>query len=838
MKDVFQRTLTKSKQQYQAVNAKGEEWKAEDGYEWTTGDTWEITEETLPEEKLHLYQPAKFAVLYVYQLASIFVMDQLERCKCFLTESRDVFSSAFILSNDMGSGKTATMLGLIAYRPVPTSGPFYPINVNYYGNVNAKETGAGLPRGVLLRKPRKVLRPALIFTGYGVLNQWANEIKKFFPTARVFVVDGIAALKRFYALVHTSEINNVDIVLVKNKDVTGSWEWRHDEIEEDIIDKGARKIYNMVAVICRGMCFTRLVVDDFDTIGLPPIAGNINALSTWFISSTQAEISGRTWSNQEHSTVESLVHHNNVIFSQITKNQMLYSLFNVHVASGFIKKYMTVGRPRYYFYKFANAVGKVMDLINCMAGDKVSEIMEALNGDAVGEAARLAGIEACDPNQIFKALLQQNYEKLAEAAEVLKHFEEYFNKLDIDALPPFSENPDQEDTYTRKDVRTRRELEWRYPSIRGLLKEEEEKWIAQRDECSACMDKFKASVASNECAVCNLDLDDPDENYAIMPCCNEVIHADCAVRGCNFQKEHVRDGVVIAGRCPFDKTHRVLWEKMTYIKGGFDLSKIDETKILDKDESADSPAESADNACSVAVKKRDGPRTKYEAIQEIIRGIQPEEQHEITLRVPSVMQGKKPLGEPEYLSKAQYARDQMEAAGLGEEIVEDLMRELFGEWMPRVLIFSNFDESLNKIEEDCKARGVRYARLGGTMHQITDQITAFNTRRIDVLIIKSTTHCSSLNLQAATDLVFAHQIKDSHIMRQVLGRIQRAGRKTDARIHWMLFENEITSLDAYKCEPEDEAEPEEEEKPKKKAVKKVAKKAKKKADSEEDEDDE
>jgi uncharacterized DUF497 family protein len=59
------------------------------------------------------------------------------------------------------------------------------------------------------------------------------------------------------------------------------------------------------------------------------------------------------------------------------------------------------------------------------------------------------------------------------------------------------------------------------------------------------------------------------------------------------------------------------------------------------------------------------------------------------------------------------------------------------------------------------------------------------------MIINSTKHCSGLNLQTATDLIFAHKIIDKDIQSQVAGRIQRMGRTTQARIHFMLYKNEF-----------------------------------------------
>lgn len=769
MNDNFGRTLISSR-------IKWEYAEAEQGYEWVPGDEWTVMESTP-----RVDQPDFNIALLPYQLASIYSMIQIETYKCFLTGTREIFSSVFRFSNDMGSGKTATILGLIRASPVPTNGPMYMIPID---PVMSGGPG-GQPCSVITRRFRKVCRPALIFVGYGVLNQWVAEVEKFVgvakwdyaakrfgPGMKIFVVDGIAALKRFYALIHSSEINLYDAILIKNKDVTGQWQWQHGEQEGIVAQKVVRKIWNMIAVMCRNMCFTRLIIDDFDTIGIPPVAGNINALATWLVSSTQAEIQDRTWQNSEHTRLESMVHHNIIGFGQIMKNRAIHELFNVRVQPEYVRRYMQAGRVQYFYNKFDNASGRVLDLINCMSGKRVADILEALNGDAVGEAARIAGIEVENPNEIFKALLQQNYDQLREAKIVLTHFEEYFSKIDIDALPGFSENPNPRDTYTHRDLRARRELKWRYPGVRQLLAEELEKWRATFAECSAALQKFKSSVKNNECTVCSCELDDPDENYAIMPCCHELLHANCAVRGCTF----VRRGDAIVGRCPFDRSHTVHWEKMTYIRGGFDLAVIDENKILEPEPPSAKPVED----------------TKYDALIKIIRGGTLGES--IALDIPSVVQNSEPLGPPAYIKSL----GTMIQAGLCQEIAPLVADLLFPRGGPRTLVFASFDEALLKTETRLTAETVRWERLGGTATNMSRQIKAFWQGEINTLTIKSTTHCSSLNLQCADNLVFMHQIQDANIMRQIIGRIQRTGRVSDARVYWLLFRNEISSLDQYK----------------------------------------
>jgi hypothetical protein len=738
-------------------------------YFYNTADNWEVTENTP-----RVPNPPAFKryALMPYQLASIYTMHQMETQHRFPSLNREFWSTAGILSNSMGSGKTATILGLITFAPVPRQIPA-PITLDYYSTAG-KETGRS--RGIVLRTCRRVIPITLIFVGYGVLRQWSDEIKKFNPTLRYFVVDGIAALKRFYNILYDAkQLAEYDAVLIKNKTITGVWEFTRGELAEDIVSGSSKYIYNVIAVMCRNFAFARLVVDDFDTIGLPTSAGNINALFTWFVSSTNKTIQNRTWINKDHTRMTIMVHNNNIAYCDVAKNRVLYTLFNVHVTRAYYETFASVGRPQFYRYEFKNANAKIVDLIANMNGDRVNEIMEALNADAIGDAARLANIEAANPQSILKALLQKNYERMANAQTILDHFRNTYDTIDVESLRALSDNPDPKDTFGILDIHEGRVPEYKYANLRGLLRDEKAKYEAVFAECRACLDKFKASVKNNECLVCCLELDDPDENFAIMPCCNEIIHADCAIRGCAFRKENA---TTIVGYCPFNKSHRVLLGDLCYIRGGFDLTKVDEASLTNVEAvEGETPAE--------GVIKPDAKRTKYDAAMDIVYGRPDPSQQRCDIDVPGLLIGNSDLRAPTYIAMGTALR----GAGFTARTTIALMRFMRLE-VPRVLIFANFDDTLDKMQATLTENHIAFKRLGGHMSHLNDQIAAFNANTIQVLLIKSTVHCSSLNLQVATDIVFLHQIIDPAIRSQVCGRLQRSGRTTNARIHFLLYDTE------------------------------------------------
>lgn len=103
-----------------------------------------------------------------------------------------------------------------------------------------------------------------------------------------------------------------------------------------------------------------------------------------------------------------------------------------------------------------------------------------------------------------------------------------------------------------------------------------------------------------------------------------------------------------------------------------------------------------------------------------------------------------------------------------------------------------FDESLHDLELKLKNKNILYKRLCGTANQLHTISNEFHDsyEGTNILLINGAKYSSGRNLQSATDLVFMHKINDPNIEAQIAGRIQRAGRKYKANIHYILYEDE------------------------------------------------
>lgn len=755
-------------------------------------DEWVITSRTprLENPKDFKYQ------LTIPQLSSLYVMHNLESYKIFPTSTGKFYSVLYILRNELGSGKTPIIIALISMFPVPYTTKNHLLYVEMQ-KMPTSQTIIHGTRGIVTKQFTTVMKPAIIFVGYNLLKQWENEIKKFNPKLKVLVVDGISTLKKFYNMIRDdkSNLNKFNIILIKNKDITGEWEFTENESIDSTMDgKKIKKIYNVVGAICRNLCFTRLIIDDFDTIGVPGVASAINALTTWVVSCTRIKIDRKIWHNRDYVDIEKLVHNANIMYYDILNNDLLYNTFSVRVEKEFSKAYNLIGKLQMYTYLFKNGSGgKVVELINLMAGDKVSAIMEALNGDAHGEAARLAGIESNDINHILKSLLNENFDRVKEASRILDLFIEYYNDIleNLDDLESMDKNPDPEDKYfTRKDLRNGREIYYKYPGLKQILEEEKNKWQEEYDICSKSLEKFKNSVQGNKCMICCLPLDDPDETCCILPCCHEMLHSECATMGCQFSKQYIQGQYAIMGKCPFNKAHIVEFTKLTHIGKNINLNKFHEDEKLFDKEVVKKKIIKQEEEEDCDEKERD----KYDVLIDILRGITPKEREEIDLQIPALMVGGTSLGPPKYeingLDKI------MKNKKISSICKSNVMNWLDCKDVPRVLIFANYDECLDKIQKRLVKEHITFDRLGGHQVQLNKSISDFQIGENRILLINGTQHCAGLNLQMATDLVFMHQVKERGLQSQIAGRLQRVGRECDSKMHWLCYENELHYLKA------------------------------------------
>ncbi len=108
----------------------------------------------------------------------------------------------------------------------------------------------------------------------------------------------------------------------------------------------------------------------------------------------------------------------------------------------------------------------------------------------------------------------------------------------------------------------------------------------------------------------------------------------------------------------------------------------------------------------------------------------------------------------------------------------------------KILIFSEFNNSFNDVENYLKGTDYSYDNLKGTTSSIANKVKKFKNDEIDILLLNSNYFGSGLNLENTTDMFIFHKMTES-MEKQVIGRAQRPGRKDPLRVYKLCYDNEV-----------------------------------------------
>ena len=108
----------------------------------------------------------------------------------------------------------------------------------------------------------------------------------------------------------------------------------------------------------------------------------------------------------------------------------------------------------------------------------------------------------------------------------------------------------------------------------------------------------------------------------------------------------------------------------------------------------------------------------------------------------------------------------------------------------KILIFSEYENSFQDIENYLKEKDYKYSKLKGQTTVINRIVNDYKSDKIDILLLNSKYFGSGLNLENTTDLFMFHKMNKS-IDKQVIGRAQRPGRNKRLKVYRLLHKNEI-----------------------------------------------
>jgi SNF2 family DNA or RNA helicase len=651
--------------------------------------------------------------------------------------SKTVKTVAGLLSEPFGSGKTVVVLALLLQRAIPENRPLL-TSVPLYGAKGKRSQTCA----VIHRKfgDSRIIRPALLMVAASVVLQWKTAISRF-TNMRAFVVTNVRKLRELQKLIKNGDVNTFDIILVKNGNVTGEF---HLEKAEPKNKKHTRKIYNLIANVTRTHVWSRLIVDDFDVIKLPKPPSVINALFTWFISATKFT-DNTTHQYRYSEDYKSIIMKPDLNIAEQMGRGHLMQTFNVCNAPSYTERSVSIGKPVFWVHKLKNPNGRYVRMIGAMAGDNARDIMEMLNADAIGEAAELAGIDTNNIGDIFKGILQGQYQKYAQAVDVLK----FIDTIDMVEIEHLNEPENIEDVYYQKHVYQKRPILYKYPNIVEKINAVSDECKASRTESGKAIDRVKDNIKEGDCPVCCCELE--GDAAIIIKCCGVVLCADCGTQSTNLCRNNNR----ITGKCPHCRA----------VIAFTDLIFMGEDMKLDDIVTDNIEKPAVEEVVDVPEQKVNTIKTKFDILLRIIKGEELPDKKQEHVSIPGMLEGIKELPEAPADKR-------------------------------KTIIFSRFDEALDGMAKNLTQAGVSFKRLGGTAEQINALANEFQDSYdgTNVLLINGEKYSSGLNLQSATDLVFMHKIVDKNIEAQIVGRVQRLGRVYKAHVHYVLYDEEVGAM--------------------------------------------
>jgi len=124
------------------------------------------------------------------------------------------------------------------------------------------------------------------------------------------------------------------------------------------------------------------------------------------------------------------------------------------------------------------------------------------------------------------------------------------------------------------------------------------------------------------------------------------------------------------------------------------------------------------------------------------------------------------------------------------DILEKLLTYIVKNYdTPRILIFSDYPETFEKLITMIAKLGIHFKTIEGTPTHIQNVITDYDEGRINVVLLNSKKYAAGHNLQSTDFLISFHRI-DKFDEEQVIGRAHRYGRKNPLKVFYLVNANE------------------------------------------------
>ena len=439
-------------------------------------------------------------ILYPYQLGAVTQMNDMESDKTITKGA---------LKGSPGLGKSYIVSELIRTHPTIDPRPLY--SCGMFGPIIYTHK----------REFKQVVNSNIIIVAPVNIKQWEDYLNLF--NLSVFIIKDSKSLNNFYKLIIGNTPFIYNVVLIKNGTVTGKLTIDYEN------EKKTKHIINIVKEITKNICFTRVVYDDPDIVGLPAHYKFINAYFSWFVSATSKPIQKKNYTD---------IHDSIMDFSNNADNDNILKelIENKHAVIINTSDNKTIENPIMYRYDIINPNKKLIEDINNLSNN--SELVRMLSGGAVGTAAKSLGIIGNNIEDILRRIFSDSKQNLYEQKDYLKWLTCEENSLDIIRNLP---KTNQECSLT--DLRKQIPLIVCHNNTVSIIETEIKTTQKNINKLENTFGRLKSGL-SDGCPICLEPFN--EHSFVIMNCCNKTICSICFAKATNIRADKIN----IIGKCP------------------------------------------------------------------------------------------------------------------------------------------------------------------------------------------------------------------------------------------------------------------------------------------------
>ena len=695
-------------------------------------------------------------------------------------------------------GKTVVALALCT-GPVPALLPPLASAVGSMHPVNATQTRTRMTIPECALHYSRYLPMSIVVAAASVISQWELNAKKFTPNLRTFTVDNVHTLRAFERLYRGHGNLQPNLLFIKAGRVSTSFVVEGETAANTGATLASKDRSLIVAIgrVLEGVPVARLVFDDYDTLRLGCDDRFIPALFTWLISATRRTTSMRNVGAIRAKTPAE--YFRNILGSvpvlNVAHDEMLNGMCSLQCAPEFVNFHISSTVVK--FRRIVVPGGRVAGMLNNLLHDDAARgaVIEMVNADAIGDAARALNIDAASVGDLVRRVVGAHLDKLRLAARTARRIaevrraaepEDDAEEAEAEPREADAEEAKAEASFAIYDPCTsaglRRALRegtdaefasvwgWDGPDAlhlearEAILSDAEAAIAVARDTYGKTLNRMRDNVREGCCQICTIPhVDQPGlPAYVLAGCCQVIICEYCVT---------VRAGIASANRkfierCP--NCAKVICAKTGLIRVGVEL---DIEAALGGDMLAIvQSAEPEMPAAPAAARDPERPANptfanpKLRALVQFIKNQQIEcvSDAETPPTIRGLLQGTRDIPWP-------------------------------AERPRKILLFTMHTDMVARkhIEFALEMTGVPFSTLHGSRTQRDAAVAALREATTDrVMLVMAANDCAGLDMPWLSHVVFYHRVIDPNVESQVAARGQRCGRASNLTILTLMNELE------------------------------------------------